>query len=188
MDESLVRRYREALDQIRLGSGEPPRLDDTGEALIESMKGKSPEQLKEENDNLYRKLESLGVELTATATLYRKCRDKTSRYSLIFPLPEGMPLFIPFEQMDHETQYYTLSAAWSHRRKEGHEAMYYNRLEEAQATFEECVRRAEQLGSSTLIALSYTCLARLAMQRGDRTAELLYLSAVQEADAAESEE
>lgn len=83
----------------------------------------------------------------------------------------GVPLPMEFDELDHETQYSVLCSEWTRRETEGSYVLQQDDTAGAQAIFEECLARAQQLGVAELIARSHERLARVASKKGVRAQE-----------------
>ena len=106
-----------------------------------------------------------------------------SGFALFWPLSPAIPLPMPFEEMDRKTQFFVLFSEWQRRESEGMMELTGGRLDDAQAIFEECYQRAEQIEVYELLARSFEGLMRVAQKRGNRDAELSYSRKAQEARA-----
>jgi hypothetical protein len=104
-------------------------------------------------------------------------RHGTAKYQLQWPLLPALRLPAPFDQLDRETQFYVLFGEWSRRELEANQALYTGDTAGAQAIFEECLARAEQLDVAELKARSYEGFVRVAQKHGDRQAERKWLDA-----------
>lgn len=89
----------------------------------------------------------------------------------------GVTLPVGFDELDHETQYSVLCSEWTRREMEGSYMLQQGDAAGAQAVFEECLARAQQLGVSELLARSYEGLARVASHIGARVQERASLKA-----------
>jgi hypothetical protein len=96
------------------------------------------------------------------ADFYREGPEKfTPRW------PVWNPLDVAFDDLDRKTQFFVLFSDWTRRDLEGLSQLNSGALEDAEATFEECVERARQIGVNELVARSYEDLMRVAEKRGD---------------------
>ena len=183
MNEDILKRYREILGQATAGSSTESLMlgSELEEQDMERARTMIAAELEKENDALRAVLQDEGVDTISTASIYR---PGTEKFTQKWPFDPRMPMFIPFDQMDRETQFYTLSAAWSGRRAEGWAALHTGKLDEAEAIFQECLGRAEQMDVQILRSQSFRCLAEVAKQRGDRVAERKWLSAARKAHEA----
>ena len=150
---------------------------------LEQMQAKVKE-MKAENEKLRQSLNAVGLGSSepTTAEMYRPGTEKFVRR---WPFDPMMPMELPFDQMDHETQFYTLSAAWSGRRADGHRALHAGDLDQAEKIFRECLDRADQMDVDVLRGLSHVCLSYVARQRGDQKAERQCLQNARDAYAAQ---
>jgi len=170
MNEDIVNRYKAILDGISTDSPTKTLRLGGGLEAAEMMRTKTMDlkQLEAENEELRRSLAAAGFESRSTASMYR---PGTEKFKQLWPFDPRMPMDIPFDEQDRETQFYSLSAAWSGRRAEGHAAMHAGNLDEAETIFLECLARADQMDVDYLRAESYVCLSYVAMRRGDATAQ-----------------
>jgi hypothetical protein len=113
-------------------------------------------------------------------------RPGVERYTLRWPLaPTTLAaLPVPFEELDHKTQFYVLFQEWTRRELEGNVARNAGDLAGARAIFEECLERAEQLDVAELKARSYEGLMSVAEREGDPDAARRALEAALAARAA----
>ena len=95
-------------------------------------------------------------------------REGTKAFRLRWPL--GIALPMDFSQLDPKTQFFVLFQEWTRRELEGMSALDAGYLEEAEQTFDECLKRAQQLDVGELAARSYEGLARVADKLGKRDA------------------
>jgi tetratricopeptide (TPR) repeat protein len=93
-------------------------------------------------------------------------------YTLRWPLarPTLAILPMPFEALDHKSQFYVLFQEWTRVELEATTARNGGDLERARTLFEECLARAEQLDVSELKARSHENLAGIYEMAGDRDA------------------
>jgi hypothetical protein len=100
-------------------------------------------------------------------------QDGSGLYELRWPL--GVPLPMPFADLDRKTQFYVLFQEWMRRELEA--MVLLNRADEAgaEAVFAECLERARQIDVPELMARSYEGFMRVAQRRGDRDAEREWL-------------
>jgi hypothetical protein len=93
-------------------------------------------------------------------------------YSLQWPLspPTQAVLSMPFEVMDHKTQFYVLFQDWTRRVFDATSAREGGDLQGARAIFEECLGRADQLDVAELQARSHEGLAEVYTKLDDRQA------------------
>jgi hypothetical protein len=87
-------------------------------------------------------------------------------FDLRWSLTANLPL--PFEQLDHKTQFYVLFQEWTRREMEGLFALDGGNLPESMTIFKECLQRALQLEVAELIARSYENMAKVADHAGKR--------------------
>jgi hypothetical protein len=83
---------------------------------------------------------------------------------------------MPFATLDPKTQFYVLFQEWTMRELDGMMALNSGDTAGAEEVFRECVERSRQLEVPELEARSYEGLMRAAQKRGDRTAELKWLT------------
>jgi hypothetical protein len=94
-----------------------------------------------------------------------------------------MPLPVPFDQLDEATQFHVLFGEWSRREMEGYLTLNSGDLATAESTFNECLKRAEQLAIPELKARSYEGLMRIAQRTGDRASEKNWITLAKNARA-----
>lgn len=97
------------------------------------------------------------------------------KYEAPWSLNPGVALPIPFEQLDRKTQFFVLFQEWTRRELEGMMLLNGGDVNGAEAVFNECLERAQQIDVRELEARSYEGLVRVAQRRGDRHAELIHL-------------
>jgi hypothetical protein len=99
-------------------------------------------------------------------------RPGTAPYALQWPLAPQTLSVLPmgFEALDHKTQFYVLFQEWTRRELEANSARNAGDLAAAQAIFEECLARAEQLDVTELKARSHEGLAGVHEKLNDRDA------------------
>jgi hypothetical protein len=99
-------------------------------------------------------------------------RPGTEPYMLLWPLapPTLAVMPMPFDALDRKTQFFVLFQEWTRRELEGNTARNGGDLAGAQAIFEECLARADQLDVDELRARSHEGLASVHEMRGDRDA------------------
>lgn len=110
-------------------------------------------------------------------------RPGEERYTLRWPLaPSTLALLsMPFEALDHKTQFYVLFQDWTRVELEATMARNGGDRERARTLFEECLARAEQLDVQELKARSHENLASVYEMAGDRqAARAEYQSAIAE--------
>lgn len=100
-------------------------------------------------------------------------------YELRWPL--GVQLPIPFDQLDRRTQFSVLFGEWSRREMEAGFAMLNGETSTAQAIYEECLARAQQIDVSELVARSHKGLARVAGKTSQRSLERKHLELAMDA-------
>ena len=129
----------------------------------------------QEGDEIVALLQSLGGDEGGSPPLNMEDHyvPGATLFELRWPLGTHLPL--PFDQLDHKTQYYVLFAEWTRREMEGGYALNNGDPAGAKATFEECLERARQLGVAELVARSHEGLARVASMTNDRTNERTHL-------------
>jgi len=98
-------------------------------------------------------------------------RDGSRNYELRWELPSHLRLPISFSDLDRKTQFFVLFQEWSRREMEGMIALNEGRIAEAEAIFDECLARADQIEVDELRARTYEDLRRVAQRRGDLAAE-----------------
>ena len=93
-------------------------------------------------------------------------------FTLRWPLAPPTLAVLPmgFEALDHKTQFYVLFQEWTRRELEANTARNGGDLATAQAIFEECLARAEQLDVAELKARSHEGLAGVYEMVNDRDA------------------
>ena len=97
--------------------------------------------------------------------------EAPGKFSLRWPSGEFPPGMLPagytFDDLDRKTQFFCLFADWSRRELEGMSKLNSGAIGDAEAIFNECVERAQQLDVNELLARSYEDLMRVAEMRGD---------------------
>jgi hypothetical protein len=93
----------------------------------------------------------------------------TTKYKLQWPLRTTLPL--PFDQIDHKTQFFVLFQEWTQRELDGITALNSGKTDAAKAIYDECLARAQQLQVGELVARSYEGLMRYAQKLSDQKAE-----------------
>jgi len=104
-------------------------------------------------------------------------------YTLRWPLapPTLALLSMPFDALDHKTQFYVLFQEWTRVENEATMARIRGDLERARTLFEECLARAGQLDVPELKARSHEHLASVYEMAGDhQAARAEYQSAMAE--------
>jgi hypothetical protein len=139
-------------------------------------------------DSMMEQLKTLaGPQLQASLNIEDYYQERDGRlFALRWPLASSNPLVtqgIPFESLDRKTQFYTLFADWSRREMEGNMATNNGDLSGAEATFRECLERADQIEVAELRARSYENMARVAERRSDQKAVLRFLDEAEKARA-----
>lgn len=99
-------------------------------------------------------------------------RPGTQPYVLSWPLAPATQavLPMPFEALDHKTQFYVLFQEWTRRELEGNTARNGGDLDGARTIFEECLARADQLDVAELRARSHEGLAGVYEKLDERDA------------------
>ena len=99
-------------------------------------------------------------------------RPGAAPYTLRWPLAPPTLAVLPmaFEALDHKTQFYVLFQEWTRRELEANTARNAGDLATAQAIFEECLARAQQLNVAELKARSHEGLASIYEMVNDRDA------------------
>ena len=110
-------------------------------------------------------------------------RPRNIKYQLKWPLAFNIPLPVPFDQLDEETQFHVLFGEWTRREMEGQLALNGGDLAAAESIFNECLQRAEQIAIPELKARSYEGFMRIAQRTGDRTAEKNWIAQAKSARA-----
>jgi hypothetical protein len=130
-------------------------------------------------DRILAKLKALGADEGPSPPLNiaDHYRPGTAKYQLQWPLSPTLRLPVPFDRLDRQTQFYVLFGEWSRRELEANQALCMGDTAGAQAVFEECLARAEQLDVAELKARSYEGLVRVAQKRGDPQAARRWLDA-----------
>jgi hypothetical protein len=127
-------------------------------------------------DAIYKELQDFaGPEIEEPLQIEDYYSEKDGqRFQLLWPLSPNLPLPIPFSDLDRKTQFFVLFGEWQRRETEGMVALNNGQLEVAEATFRECLERAEQIGVMELRARSYEGLMRVAQKSNDRDAEIRF--------------
>jgi hypothetical protein len=130
-------------------------------------------------DRIIAKLKDWGADegTSSTLNIADYYRPGMAKYQLMWPLSPTLTLPVSFDQLDRETQFYVLFNEWSRRELEGHQALHAGDTHGAQAIFQECLARAEQLEVAELKARSYEGFVRVAQKLNDRQAERQWLDA-----------
>jgi hypothetical protein len=122
-------------------------------------------------DRIIAKLSAAGGDQPASPPLniddfYRPGQE---RYTLRWPLAPSTLAFLtmPFEALDHKTQFYVLFQEWTRVENEATMARIRGDIGRARALFEECLARAEQLDVAELRARSHENLASVYEMAGD---------------------
>jgi hypothetical protein len=97
------------------------------------------------------------------------------KYEARWPINLNVPLPIPFDQLDRQTQFFVLFQEWTRRELEGMTLLNSGDVNGAEAVFNECVERARQINVRELEARSYEGLMRVAQRRGDLPGELTWV-------------
>jgi tetratricopeptide (TPR) repeat protein len=99
-------------------------------------------------------------------------RPGGERYTLRWPLapPTLALLSMPFDALDHKTQFYVLFQEWTRVENEAVMARIRGDIEQARTLFQECLARAEQLDVPELKARSHENLASVYEMADDRQA------------------
>jgi hypothetical protein len=130
-------------------------------------------------DRIIAKLRDWGADegTSSSLNIADHYRPGMAKYQLMWPLSPTLTLPVSFDQLDRETQFYVLFNEWSRRELEGHQALQAGDTHGAQAIFQECLARAEQLEVAELKARSYEGFVRVAQKLNDRQAERQWLDA-----------
>ena len=99
-------------------------------------------------------------------------RPGVEPYTLRWPLAPSTLAFLPmpFEALDHKTQFYVLFQEWTRVENEGVMARTAGDLGRARTLFKECLARAKQLHVRELKARSHENLASVYEMAGDQQA------------------
>lgn len=128
-------------------------------------------------ERLLAKLQALGGEAAGERPLDNILdyyRDGDEPYELLWPLPPNL-LPMPFGALDRRTQFHVLFAECKRRLTEGGALRNCGKLDEADAAFNECLARADQLDVAILRSDAYQGLMTVAEKRGSRAAARRYL-------------
>lgn len=87
---------------------------------------------------------------------------------------------ISFDLLDRKTQFFVLFGEWQRRETEGMMSLTNGDLPEAEATFKECLERADQIDVNELRARSYEGLMRVAEKQDDPDETLRWLDKIEE--------
>ncbi len=107
--------------------------------------------------------------------------EGVEKYSLLYDLRLPIRLPIPFEDLDRKTQFCVLFMEWSRRELEGMMALNSGDVSLASSIFQECEKRASQLGVGELVARSYEGRMRCAQRLNDAKEERKWLRAAHDA-------
>lgn len=107
-------------------------------------------------------------------------RPSKTKYELKWPL-KPRPLPFSFDELDPATQFEFLFNDWVRHALEGTQALSAGDMTGAEAIFQECLERAQQLDVAELKARSLEWLMRVAQKSGDRNAERKWLTATKDA-------
>ena len=129
-------------------------------------------------DRVLAKLQELGADeggspMMNIADYYR---PRNIKYELKWPLASPVPLPMPFDRLNEETQFYVLFGEWTRREVDGGVALNNGDLATAEAIFSECLERAEQLAVPELKARTYEDFVRIAERTGDRVAQKKWIT------------
>jgi hypothetical protein len=163
------------LDRV-LESGDPAQgleaLEQRDPGLIDEIIALSPDY--PGLASILAKLNAFVGDQAATPTLDVEdfYRPGVTPYALHWPLAPPTLAVLPmgFEALDHKTQFYVLFQEWTRRELEANQALNVGDLTTAQAVFEECLARAEQLDVAELRARSHEGLATVYDKVNDRNA------------------
>jgi hypothetical protein len=99
-------------------------------------------------------------------------RPGVERYTLRWPLAPPTLAFlpVPFDALDHKTQFYVLFQEWTRVENEATMARIAGDLGRARTLFKECLARAKQLHVRELKARSHENLASVYEMAGDQQA------------------
>jgi tetratricopeptide (TPR) repeat protein len=139
-------------------------------------------------DRIIAKLTAAGGDQPASPPLniedfYRPGQEP---YTLRWPLASSTLAFLPmpFEALDHKTQFYVLFQEWTRVESEATMARIRGDIGRARTLFEECLARAEQLDVPELKARSHENIASVYEMAGDRqAARAEYQSALAERES-----
>ncbi len=184
-----------ASDHSGANAVDTSQLDATVEAMIEKMIQSNqidPELISQLSYNpaaverVLAKLKEMGADEGGSPPLGNIAdyyQPRNSKYELKWPLTPSLPLPVPFDQLDEQTQFHVLFGEWTRREMEGHLALNGGDLATAESTFNECLNRAEQLAIPELKARSYEGFMRIAQRTGDRAAEKSWITLAKNARA-----
>lgn len=135
-------------------------------------------------ERLLNKMKEMGADEAGSPTLNIAdyYRPRNIKYELKWPLNPAMPLPVPFDRLDEKTQFFVLFGEWTRREMEGTYALNSD-LKIAESTFDECLKRAEQLAVTELKARSYEGFMKIAQRTGDRAAEKNWITLAKNARA-----
>jgi hypothetical protein len=191
----LAEGYRHEKHAARVAQATRSAPAAVGESRIHAMledvtrTGKLPEGLMEALsevqdpavlERLVGKLKALGGEaagdrpLDDIADYYRQ---GTQPYELLWPLAQKLPM--PFDELDRATQFHVLFGECRRRLTEAASLRNGGRLEQADAAYNECLQRADQLEVPILKSDAYQGLLSVAQMRGDRAAAKRYMQLAQ---------
>ena len=134
------------------------------QALIEEIMALPPGDPR--TDRIISRLTAIGADQGPSPVLniedYYQPGDQvfTLRWPLAPPTQAVLPF--PFDALDRKTQFFVLFQEWTRRDLEANTARNAGDLDGAQAIFEECLARAEQLDVAELKARSYEGMASVA--------------------------
>ena len=125
-------------------------------------------------DRIIAKITAAGGEQPASAPLNIEdfYRPGVEPYTLRWPLAPSTLAFLPmpFEALDHKTQFYVLFQEWTRVENEGVMARTAGDLGRARTLFKECLARAKQLHVRELKARSHENLASVYEMADNRQA------------------
>lgn len=129
-------------------------------------------------DRVMAKLKDIGATEGGSPPLQAKdfYRPRKTKYKLKWPLSSSIPLPVPFDELDPETQFHVLFSEFTRREMEATQALYAGDTTSAETIFQECLDRAKQLGVGELKARSFEGFMRIAQKNGDRTAERKWIN------------
>jgi hypothetical protein len=191
----LAEGYRHEKHAARAAQAARPALAAVAESRIQAMledvtrTGKLPEglmaALSEVQDpavleRLVDKLKALGGEAAGDRPLDNIAdyyRPGAQPYELLWPLAQKLPM--PFDELDRSTQFHVLFGECRRRLTEAASLRNSGALEQADAMYNECLQRADQLEVPILKSDAYQGLLCVAQMRGDRAAAKRYMQLAQ---------
>jgi hypothetical protein len=100
-------------------------------------------------------------------------RPGSQLYELLWPVAFALPM--PFDALDRPTQFSVLFGEWTRREAEASYIRNQGDNDSAQAIYEECLARAQQIDVPELIARSHEGLASVTARRNQRALERQHL-------------